>query len=108
MEACGFRDAYKQIQKAGAVVLGVSADTPEKQKKFKEKFDLPFTLLADTDKAVAKAYDVLKEKNMYGRKVIGIERTTFMIGPEGKIDRVFPKVKAEGHAEEVLAAMKSC
>jgi peroxiredoxin Q/BCP len=89
------------------VVLGVSADTPEKQKKFKEKFDLPFTLLADTDKAVAKAYDVLKEKNMYGRKVIGIERTTFMIGPEGKIDRVFPKVKAEGHAEEVLAAMKS-
>jgi peroxiredoxin Q/BCP len=89
------------------VVLGVSADTPDKQKKFKDKYHLPFTLLADTDKAVAKAYDVLKEKNMYGKKVIGIERTTFMIDAEGKIARVFPRVKAEGHADEVLAAMKS-
>jgi peroxiredoxin Q/BCP len=88
-------------------VLGVSADTPEKQKKFKDKYDLPFTLLADTDKKVAQAYGVLKEKNMYGKKVIGIERTTFIIGPDGKITRVFPKVKAEGHAAEVLAAMKA-
>jgi peroxiredoxin Q/BCP len=89
------------------VVLGVSADTPEKQKKFQDKYDLTFSLLADTDKSVAKAYDVLKDKNMYGRKVIGIERTTFLIDPEGKIARVFPKVKADGHAAEVLAAMKS-
>ena len=87
------------------MVLGVSADTPEKQKKFKEKYDLPFTLLADTDRSVADAYGVLKEKNMYGKKVIGIERTTFMIDPVGKIARAFPKVKAEGHAQEVLAAM---
>lgn len=87
------------------MVLGVSADTPAAQKKFKDKYDLPFTLLCDTDKKVAKAYEVLKEKNMYGRKVIGIERTTFLIDPEGKITRVFPKVKADGHAEEVLAAL---
>ena len=86
-------------------MLGVSADTPERQKKFKEKYDLPFTLLADTDKTVCHAYGVIKEKNMYGKKVMGIERTTFLISPEGKIARIFPKVKAEGHAEEVLAAL---
>lgn len=89
------------------MVLGISADPPEKQKKFKEKYDLPFTLLADTDKKVAKAFDVIKEKNMYGRKVMGIERTTFIINPEGRIAHVFPKVKAEGHAEEVLARLRS-
>ncbi len=87
------------------MVLGISADTPVAQKKFKDKYDLPFTLLCDTDKKVAQAYEVLKEKNMYGRKVIGIERTTFLIGPEGRITRVFPKVKADGHAEEVLSAL---
>ena len=87
-------------------MLGVSADTPAAQKKFKEKYDLPFTLLADKDKQIADLYGVLKEKNMYGRKVKGIERTTFLISPDGKITRVFPKVKAEGHAEEVLAALK--
>jgi len=87
-------------------VLGVSGDTPGAQKKFKEKYDLPFTLLADKDKQIADLYGVLKEKNMYGRKVKGIERTTFLISPDGKITRVFPKVKAEGHAEEVLAALK--
>jgi peroxiredoxin Q/BCP len=88
------------------VVLGISADPPEKQKKFKEKYDLPFTLLADTEKKVAKAFDVIKEKNMYGRKVMGIERTTFIIDREGRIAHIFPKVKAEGHAEEVLARLK--
>jgi peroxiredoxin Q/BCP len=88
------------------VVLGVSADTPEKQKKFKDKYDLPFPLLADTGKKLAQTYGVLKEKNMYGKKTIGIERTTFLIGPDGNITRVFPKVKAQGHAEEVLAALK--
>jgi thioredoxin-dependent peroxiredoxin len=87
-------------------VLGVSGDTPAAQKKFKEKYDLPFTLLADKDRQIADLYGVLKEKNMYGKKVKGIERTTFLIAPDGKITRVFPKVKAEGHAEEVLAALK--
>jgi len=86
-------------------VLGVSPDQPAAQLNFKEKFDLPFTLLCDTEKKVAKQYGVLKEKNMYGRKVIGIERTTFLIGPDQKIKRVFAKVKPEGHAEEVLAAL---
>ena len=89
------------------MVLGISPDTPQAQKKFKEKYDLPFALLADTDKKVAQAFGALKEKNMYGKKVMGIERTTFLIGPDGKIARIFPKVKAEGHAEEVLAALKA-
>jgi len=89
------------------VVLGISPDTPQAQKKFKQKYDLPFTLLADTDKKVAKLFDVIKEKNMYGKKVMGIERTTFLIGPDGKLAHIFPKVKAEGHAEEVLAALAS-
>jgi len=88
-------------------VLGISADNPERQKKFKEKYDLPYTLLADTDKKVCNAYGVIKEKNMYGKKVMGIERTTFLIDAQGKIARIFPKVKAEGHAEEVLAALKA-
>lgn len=87
------------------MVLGISADKPEAQKKFKEKYDLPFTLLCDTDKKVAKAFDVIKEKNMYGKKVLGIERTTFLVDPEGRVAHVFPKVKAEGHAEEVLAQL---
>ncbi len=87
-------------------MLGVSADTPEKQKKFKEKHDLPFTLLADTDRKVCELYGVLKEKNMYGQKKLGIERTTFLIGPDGKVTKVFPKVKAQGHAEEVLASLQ--
>jgi thioredoxin-dependent peroxiredoxin len=87
-------------------VLGVSADTPAAQKKFKDKYSLPFTLLADTDKKVANAYGVIKEKNMYGKKVKGIARTTFVIGPDGKIARVFENVKLQGHAEEVLASLK--
>ncbi len=87
-------------------MIGVSPDLPERQKKFKEKYDLPFTLLSDPDKKLAKALEVLKEKNMYGKKVLGIERSTFLVGPDGEIKRVFAKVKAEGHAEEVLAALK--
>ncbi len=93
--------------RAGAVVLGISADPPKAQLNFKQKLGLPYTLLCDTEKQVAQAYGVLKEKNMYGKKVMGIERTTFLIGPDGRIRRVFPKVKPEGHAEEVLAALKS-
>jgi peroxiredoxin Q/BCP len=88
------------------VVLGISADTPGRQKKFKEKYDLPYTLLADTDRQVCESYGVLKEKNMYGKTVLGIERTTFLIGPDGRISRIFPQVKPQGHAEEVMAALK--
>ena len=88
------------------MILGISADAPERQKKFEQKYDLPYTLLSDADKKMANSFGVMKEKNMYGKKVMGIERTTFIIGPEGKIAQVFHKVKAEGHAEEVLAALK--
>ena len=87
------------------MVLGISADTPKAQKSFKEKYNLPFPLLADADKRIAKQFGVLKEKNMYGRKVIGIARTSFLIGPDGRIQRVFQNVKPDGHAEEVLAAL---
>lgn len=105
MEASGFRDAIKSFEKLNASVVGVSPDSPSAQAKFKEKYSLPFTLLCDEDKKVADAYGVLKEKNMYGKTVLGIERTTFLIGPAGNIKKIFPKVKAEGHAQEVLAAL---
>jgi peroxiredoxin Q/BCP len=88
-------------------VLGISADSPEKQKKFQDKYDLPYTLLSDPDKKIAKAFDVIKDKNMYGKIVKGIARTTFVIGPDGKIKHIFNNVKAEGHAEEVLGYLKS-
>ena len=107
IEACGFRDQFKKIQKTGAVVLGISRDTPKAQRKFREKYDLPYSLLADVDETVCKQFDVLKEKNMYGKKVMGIERTTFLIGPDQRLLKIFPKVKPEGHAEEVLAALKT-
>ncbi len=106
IEACGFRDVFKKIQSAGAVVLGISRDTPKAQKKFKEKYDLPYTLLADVDETVCNQFGLLKEKNLYGKKVICIERTTFLIGPDRKLLKIFPKVKPEGHAEEVLTAIK--
>ena len=106
IEACGFRDQFSKIQKTGAVVLGISRDTPKAQKKFREKYDLPYPLLADVDETVCKQFGVLKEKNMYGKKVMGIERTTFLIGPDQRLLRVFPKVKPEGHAEEVLETLK--
>lgn len=95
------------MQKAGLVVLGISPDTSKAQLKFKEKYDLPYTLLADDKKIVAKLFDVLKEKNMYGKKVMGIVRSTFLIGPDGRIVHVFSPVKPEGHAEEVLAYVKA-
>ena len=88
------------------MVLGISADTPSAQKKFKEKHDLPYTLLADADKEIAKKFGVLKEKNMYGRKVMGIARTTFLIAPDGKVAHIFENVKPDGHAEDVLAHVK--
>ena len=84
-------------------MLGISADTPAAQKKFKEKYELPYPLLSDPEKQVAAEFEVLKEKNMYGNKVIGIARTTFLIGPDGTITHVFENVKPDGHAEEVLS-----
>jgi thioredoxin-dependent peroxiredoxin len=88
------------------VVLGISADKPSAQKKFREKYNLPYSLLADVDKAVAKKFGVLKEKSMYGKKYLGIERTTFVISPEGKISAIITGVKPEEHATAVLAAIK--
>ena len=102
VEACEFRDGMKVFAKKGALVVGVSPDKPSAQEKFKEKYDLPFTMVPDEEKSAAQAYGVWKEKNMYGRKVMGIERTTFVIGPDGKIEKVYGKVKAKGHAAEVL------
>jgi len=107
IEACEFRDSYRKIQNTGAVILGISPDQPKAQKKFEEKYKLPFTLLGDADKKVGNAYGVIQEKNMYGKKVMGVARTTFIIGPDGKIKHIFSKVKPEGHAEEVLAYLKS-
>ena len=106
IEACEFRDSYKKMQKSGAILLGISPDTSKAQNKFAEKFDLPFTLLADADKKVANAYETVKEKNMYGKKVMGVARMTFIIGPDGKIIHIFDKVKPEGHADEVLEYLK--
>jgi thioredoxin-dependent peroxiredoxin len=106
IEARGFRESYKKLQNTGAVVLGISADKPATQKKFQEKYDLPYTLLSDPDKKICEAFGVIKEKNMYGKKVMGIARTTFVIGRDGKIAHVFEKVSPEGHAEEVLAFLK--
>ena len=106
IEACGFRDHFKKLQKAGVVVLGISRDTVKAQKKFAEKYDLNYPLLADADQVICNRFDVIKEKSMYGKKVTGIERTTFVIGPDQKLLHVFNKVKPEGHAEEVLALLK--
>jgi peroxiredoxin Q/BCP len=103
-EACEFRDHYPKFGD-GTVVLGISADTPQKQAKFKEKFSFPYPLLADVDHSVAEAYGVWKEKSMYGKKYFGIDRTTFLIDKDGQIAKVFRKVKPAGHAEEVLAAL---
>jgi peroxiredoxin Q/BCP len=106
-EAREFRDWARDFAKYDAAIIGVSPDTPGAQSKFKTKFDLPFTLLADADKTAAEAYGVWKEKDMYGKKVMGIERTTFLIGKDGKIRKIFPKVKPQGHAAEVLAALSA-
>jgi peroxiredoxin Q/BCP len=105
MEACEFRDDIKGFTKKGAVVVGVSPDKLAAQARFKEKYDLPFTLLADHEKAAAQAYGVWREKNMYGKKVMGIVRTTFVIGPDGKIEHVYGNVKAKGHAAQVLGEL---
>lgn len=105
-ESCDFRDQSEPLLKVNAVVVGVSPDKAAAQAKFKTKFGLPFTLLADTDHKAAEDYGVWKEKSMYGKKYMGIERTTFVIDPEGKIKKIFPKVKVEGHVDEVLASLR--
>ena len=104
-EACELRDAFPRFDSAAATILGVSPDSVASHQKFKKKFSLPFTLLADTDHAIAEAYGVWKEKSMYGRKYLGIERSTFLIDQTGTITHVWRKVKAEGHAAEVAAAL---
>src|ERR1035438_46197 len=98
VEACEFRDEIQAFGGKGAAVIGVSPDKPVAQAKFKQKFDLPFTLLADQDKTAAEAYGVYKEKNMYGKMVMGIERTTFVIGPDGKIEKIY---RSEEHTSEL-------
>jgi peroxiredoxin Q/BCP len=105
VEACEFRDTFKKFEKKGVVVLGISKDTPKAQTTFKVNQKLPYTLLCDVDKKVAEAYGVWKEKNMYGKKVMGVERTTFVIDEQGKIAKIFSKVKPAGHAAEVLAGL---
>jgi peroxiredoxin Q/BCP len=104
-EACAFRDGIEEIKSRGAVVVGVSTDSVESHKKFKKKFDLNFPLLADTDKKIVEAYGTWKEKSMYGKKYMGIERTTFVIDEQGKISHVFPKVKVDQHYDQVLDAL---
>ena len=104
-EACEFRDAFPRFDKSKAVILGVSPDSVKSHQKFKAKYELPFTLLADTDHAVAEQYGVWKEKSMYGRKYMGVERTTFIIDAAGKMAKIFEKVKPQGHAAEVEAAL---
>ncbi|MEX5213957.1 MAG: thioredoxin-dependent thiol peroxidase [Nitrospiraceae bacterium] len=105
-EACDFRDSMARIAKAGAVVIGVSLDGKDAHQKFIAKYKLPFTLLSDEDATVAKAYGVYKQKNMYGRKYWGIERSTFVIDRTGKIKEAFRKVKVDGHVNDVLASLK--
>jgi peroxiredoxin Q/BCP len=105
VEACEFRDSWREVKKSGAVVLGVSPDSADSHQKFKAKYSLPFPLLADEGHTVAEAYGAWGEKSMYGRKYQGILRTTFLIGKDGRIARVFEKVNPKGHAAQVLAAL---
>lgn len=106
VEACEFRDSWAAVKKSGAVVLGVSPDGVDSHRKFREKYALPFPLLADTDHAVAEAYGVWGEKTNYGRTYFGILRTTFLVDGAGRVAHVFEKVKPQGHAAEVLEALK--
>ena len=103
-EACGFKDALRSVDAVKAVILGISPDSVKSEAKFKAKYELPYTLLADEEKVVLQAYDVWKEKSMYGKKYMGVERTTFVIDPAGQIATVFTKVKPAGHAADVIAA----
>ncbi len=105
VEACSFRDGFADIAAKGAVILGVSADSVDSHQAFKKKFNLNFPLLADTDKEVVAKYGVWKEKSMYGKTFMGIERTTFIIDEKGKIAKIFPKVSVKEHLNEVLESL---
>ena len=113
VEACEFRDAFPKFEKfeklgtSGAVVLGISRDTPKAQAKFKAKYNLPFTLLADADQTIVNRFGLVKPKMMYGKQVTGVERTTYLIDADGKLAHVWEKVKPEGHAEQVLVMLTS-
>ena len=104
-EACGFRDVKAKLAKAGALVLGVSPDGPESHATFRTKYKLPFTLLCDPDHAVAEKYGAWREKNMYGKKTMGLARSTFLIDASGRVVKVFKAVKPDVHAAQVLAAL---
>jgi peroxiredoxin Q/BCP len=106
-EACDFRDEHTKLKQAGAVVLGVSPDDVKSHTKFAGKYQLPFSLLADTGHAVAEKYGAWGEKSLYGRKFMGILRSTFLIGPTGKVVQSWPKVKVRGHVDEVLESLKA-
>ena len=105
-EACAFRDRKSELQKLGAKVIGISPDDVKSHVKFRDKFQLNFPLLADPDHAVAEKFGAWREKNMYGKKSMGIQRSTYLIGPDGKIVRVWKKVSVDGHDEAVIAAIK--
>ncbi len=105
-EGQDFRDAHAEFSRLGTVILGISRDTLRAQENFKAKFEFPFDLLADTDEQVCKLFDVIKQKNMYGRQVMGIERSTFLIDREGVLRQEWRKVKVKGHVDEVLAAVR--
>lgn len=104
-EACDFRDNFARIKRKGVVVLGVSPDTVKSHVKFKNKYELPFALVSDPDKKICMLYDVWKEKSMYGRKYMGVERSTFLIDEQGKLKAIWRKVKVSGHVDEVIAAL---
>jgi peroxiredoxin Q/BCP len=104
-EACGFRDATAKLAKHHAVVLGISPDSPESHEKFRKKYKLPFTLLADEGHKVAEKYGAWREKNMYGKKSMGIARSTFIVDASGKVTKVFKAVKPDGHEQQVLEAL---
>ena len=106
-EACAFRDEFAELKKKRAVVLGVSVDPVKSHDKFADKFRLPFPLVSDEDKKIVQAYGVWGEKSFMGRKYLGTHRVTFLIGPDGRIKKIWPRVKPEEHAEEVLAALSS-
>ena len=106
-ESCSFRDMLPEFETAGSAILGISPDDADSHRKFAEKHALPFPLLADPDHGVAEAYGVWKEKNNYGKKYMGIERTTFVIGRDGTLAKIYPRVKVEDHAAQVLAYVKT-
>ena len=107
IEGAAFRDLHDEFKRAGYMVFGVSRDTISSHEKFKAKMHFPFDLLADTEATMCKLFDVIKEKNMYGKKVMGIERSTFVMGPKNEVLKAWRGVKVEGHAEAVLNAVKS-